>query len=289
MKERPDWLKVRVPPSRVFTEMDDLLRGLKLNTVCEEAMCPNIGECFSRKTATFMILGNTCTRNCGFCAVAKGQPGPLDTDEPHRVAKAAKALDLTHVVVTSVTRDDLPDGGAAHFAETIRMIRDLRPEATIEVLVPDFMGRRESILTVLKAEPDIFNHNLETVPGLYHKVRPKAMYDRSLSVLRLAKEFTPHCYTKSGLMVGLGETQAEVKGVMVDLCSAGCDLITIGQYLQPSKEKLNVVEFINLEVFQEYERFGAKLGFKKVTATPLVRSSYHTGATLDTVCRNRCR
>jgi lipoic acid synthetase len=248
---------------------------LKLNTVCESALCPNLGECFARRTATFMILGKVCTRNCRFCAVEGGQPELLDPEEPRRVAEAATRLGLKHVVVTSVTRDDLPDGGAGQFAATIQALREKLPYAIIEVLTPDFQGERKAIASVVEAQPHIFNHNVETVPRLYPRVRPEADYRRSLEVLRTVKELAPSIYTKSGLMVGLGETREEVEQVMADLREINCDILTIGQYLRPSPQHLEVKEFIPPEVFDYYAEAGRKMGFLYVASAPFVRSSYN--------------
>jgi len=252
-----------------------LLEELKLNTVCQSALCPNLGECFSRRTATFMILGNTCTRNCRFCAVQSGQPQPPDPDEPRRVALAAARLGLKHVVVTSVTRDDLPDGGAGQFAATIKSIREYLPGAVIEVLTPDFQGKKEALVKVLEAGPHIFNHNIETVPRLYPEVRPGANYQRSLEILKQVKEMAPGIYTKSGLMVGLGETKEEVEQVMADLRKVNCDILTIGQYLRPSPQHLEVKEYVRPEVFDYYGARGREMGFLYVAAAPFVRSSYN--------------
>ncbi|MGB9679186.1 MAG: lipoyl synthase [Thermoanaerobacteraceae bacterium] len=270
---KPDWLKVKIL-NEDLSKMEAFLRGLNLNSVCQSANCPNIGECFARRTATFMIMGDVCTRNCRFCAVEKGKPLPLDDDEPRRVAEATKRLDLKHVVVTCVTRDDLPDGGALHFEKTIFELKKL-PGVTIEVLVSDFMGNIDSIATVVNAKPDIINHNVETVPRLYEKVRPKADYQRSLNLLKKSKEFDGNILTKSGMMVGLGETQDEVIQVMKDLREIDCDMLTIGQYLRPSLKHIEVVEYITPQKFKEYEEIGYELGFKYVASGPLVRSSYH--------------
>jgi lipoic acid synthetase len=251
---------------------------LKLNTVCQSAHCPNIAECFSRRTATFLILGNVCTRSCRFCAVRDGQPEPPDPDEPARVSRAVEELGLRHAVVTSVTRDDLPDGGGNQFAQTVRTIRARRDDVTIEVLVPDFRGDPGPIESVVHARPDVFAHNVETVPRLYGSVRPEADYDRSLSVLEIAKSRNPEILTKSGIMVGMGESRDEVVGVMKDLRSVRCDLFTIGQYLSPSKEHYPVVEFVPPSVFERYAAVGRELGFKHVASGPLVRSSYMADA-----------
>jgi len=280
---KPDWLKVKIL-NEDLNKMEAFLRGLNLNSVCQSANCPNIGECFSRRTATFMIMGDVCTRNCRFCAVEKGKPLPLDDDEPRRVAEATKRLDLKHVVVTCVTRDDLPDGGASHFEKTIFELKKL-PGVTIEVLVSDFMGNIDSIATVVNAKPDIINHNVETVPRLYEKVRPKADYQTSLNLLKKSKEFDRNILTKSGMMVGLGETQDEVIQVMKDLREIDCDMLTIGQYLRPSLKHIEVVEYITPQKFKEYEEIGYELGFKYVASGPLVRSSYHADEGLQAAKR----
>nr|WP_240951388.1 lipoyl synthase [Caldanaerobacter subterraneus] len=260
--------------------MEAFLKNMALNTVCQSANCPNMGECFARRTATFMIMGNICTRNCRFCAVEKGHPQPLDEEEPGRVAEAARRLGLKHVVVTSVTRDDLPDGGASHFAKTIYELKKL-PGVTVEVLVPDFMGNEEAIRTVVEAKPDVINHNVETVPRLYSRVRPKADYIRSLNLLKKVKELDPLILTKSGIMVGLGETEEEVIEVMKDLRDIDCDMMTIGQYLRPSHKHIEVAEYVTPEQFKRYEEIGYKLGFKHVASGPLVRSSYHADVGLS--------
>lgn len=269
MKRLPDWIRVRLDG---LHETKQILRSHGLATVCEEARCPNIGKCFSKPTATFMILGYNCTRNCGFCNVESSLPLPVDPNEPERVAMAAKEMGLRYVVITSVTRDDLPDGGASHFAETIRAIRRHIPNAGIEVLTPDFKGDVNALRVVLEARPDIFNHNIETVPRLYSEVRPQADYKRSLTVLKKAKELS-EVKTKSGLMVGLGEEFDEVVAVMKDLKESGCDYLTIGQYLRPSKKNLPVREYIRPEVFDQYREEALRLGFKGVASGPLVRSS----------------
>lgn len=258
-------------------KVKELLDQLGLNTVCQNAHCPNLGECFSRGTATFMIMGDVCTRNCGFCAVEKGGSGPLDPGEPVRVARAAKELGLSHVVVTSVTRDDLPDGGANHFVETIHAIRQVLPSAKVEVLIPDFKGSLRDLKRVVEARPDVLNHNLETVPRLYPWVRPQADYSRSLEVLGAAKRFDEAIITKSGLMLGLSEEKVEVLDTMEDLRSVGCDLLTLGQYLAPSEDHLPVARFVPPEEFQELKLKGEKMGFLGVASAPLVRSSYRAG------------
>lgn len=269
---KPEWLKKRVDPV-AEAQMEALLRSLSLHTVCEGANCPNRSECFKSKTATFMILGDVCTRNCRFCVVAKGAPQPLDPEEPQRVALAAEKLGLRHIVVTSVTRDDLPDGGAAHFARTVEALQTQLPQSTIEVLIPDFQGSESALQTVIASRPDIINHNVETVPSLYPIVRPQAVYLRSLELLRRVKQ--AGLCSKTGLMVGLGETRDEVLALMDDLVAVGCDMLTIGQYLQPSKQHLPVAEYITPQQFDEYKAIALDKGFKYVASGPFVRSSYH--------------
>jgi lipoic acid synthetase len=252
----------------------NLLRKLDLHTVCEAAHCPNLWECFAESTATFMILGNICTRNCQFCSVAKGSPLPVDQKEPERIAQAVKKLGLKHVVITSVTRDDLPDGGASQFFSTIMEVRSINPDVVIEVLIPDFTGSREAIERVVEAKPDIIAHNLETVPFLYKKVRPGASYERSLGLLELVKILQPDIYTKSGLMLGLGEEEEEISRVMEDLRRINCDILTMGQYLQPSSSHLEVRRFIPPGEFEEYKKVAEKMRFLFVASGPFVRSSY---------------
>lgn len=277
MTERlPPWLTRRVPKAEVLEEMKDMLEGLGLHTVCESAHCPNIGECFAKKTATFMILGDRCTRNCRFCAVTSEKPLPVDKDEPIRVARAVENLRLKHVVITSVTRDDLEDGGAFIFASTISEIKKINPPPTIEVLIPDFQGSIQALGKVIDAHPEIIAHNVETVPRLYPQVRPQADYRRSLNIIKMVKDKQPDIYTKSGLMVGLGETKEEVLGLMDDLRGSGCDIITIGQYLRPSSKHLEVKEFIKPEVFEYYKNEALKKGFKHAASSPFVRSSYNS-------------
>ncbi len=274
-KKLPQWLTKRFPASQEIDATIGLLEKLGLNTVCQGAECPNLVECFARRTATFMIMGDTCTRNCRFCAVAKGLPREIDKYEPGKVAKAALQLGLKHVVVTSVTRDDLPDGGASHFAAIIREIKNVSPGMTIEILTPDFQGELEFLSVIVQAHPNIFNHNVETIPRLYPAVRPKAQFSRSLELLKKVKELDRTIFTKSGLMVGFGESPKEVLDLMVDLRGVKCDVLTIGQYLQPSPHHLPVVEFVHPEWFQYYQTEGEKLGFLHVSAGPFVRSSYH--------------
>jgi lipoic acid synthetase len=276
-RRHPPWLKVRAPGGPGFTETMATVRELGLHTVCQEARCPNIGECWGHKTATFMLLGDTCTRNCGFCAVAHGRPLIVDPEEPGRVASAVARLGLRHVVVTSVDRDDLPDGGAAHFAATARAIRELLPACRVEVLVPDFKGRLESATEVAAAPIDVFNHNLETVPRLYKRVRAGAGYERSLAVLERAGE-RPGLLTKSGLMLGLGEREDELLCVFSDLRRIGCDILTLGQYLRPSADQLPVERYVAPEEFASLRERALALGFRHVEAGPLVRSSYHAWA-----------
>ncbi|WP_028308552.1 lipoyl synthase [Desulfitibacter alkalitolerans] len=272
----PDWLKRRIPASANINKTNEILKSLNLNTVCESALCPNRGECFTKKTATFMILGNTCTRNCGFCAVpVDNKPGPVNTEEPDKIVQAVKQLGLKHVVITSVTRDDLSDGGAGHFSAVIRKLKEFDKSLIIEVLTPDFAGSISAIEAVTLAKPNIYNHNLETVPELYKIVRPEADYDRSLNLLKLVKSLDEEIYTKSGIMVGLGETFEQVGKVLEDLRCVNCDVVTIGQYLAPSQKHLEVKEFVHPEVFKEYEALGQSLGFKHVAAAPFVRSSFN--------------
>lgn len=267
----PDWIK-----TKSFTGLHNtkqILRNHGISTVCEEARCPNIGMCFSKPTATFMILGSRCTRNCGFCSVESGFPLPPEMGEPERVASAARDMGLRYVVITSVTRDDLPDGGASHFANTVRMVKKSSPDVKIEVLTPDFKGETAPLRTVLDSGPDVFNHNVETVPRLYQFVRPQADYERSLNVLKNAGEIAHHITKKSGLMVGLGESFEEVVSVIRDLHNAGCDYLTIGQYLRPSKENLPVAEYVIPKTFERYREIAMDMGFKAVASSPLARSS----------------
>ena len=273
---RPDWLKVRLPTGDDYFRLKGIMRDKGLHTVCEEARCPNIAECWGQGTATFMILGDVCTRSCGFCAVKTGLPQVLDQDEPRRVADAVEAMGLTHAVITSVNRDELPDGGAAMFARTIEAVRERMPETSIEVLIPDFKGSRASLETVLGARPEILNHNIETVPRLYRHVRPGARFAQSVELLRRAKEIRNDIVSKTGIMLGLGESLDEVEAVMRELVDdAGVDLFTIGQYLQPTKEHLPVERYVHPDEFQELADRGCTIGFRHVEAGPLVRSSYH--------------
>jgi lipoic acid synthetase len=272
---RPDWLRVKAPVSKAFNETQKLMRANNLVTVCEEAACPNIGECWSQKHATMMILGSVCTRACAFCNVATGRPDLLDPNEPENVAAAVKVLGLKHVVITSVDRDDLDDGGAQHFADTICAIRAQSPTTTIEVLTPDFLRKEGAVEIVVAARPDVFNHNLETVPRLYPSIRPGARYFHSLAVLHKVKTLDQSIFTKSGIMVGLGETDEEVNQLMDDLRSAEVDFMTIGQYLQPTPKHAEVVRFVNPDIFTQYNKNGLAKGFLLISATPLTRSSYH--------------
>ena len=272
---KPDWLRVRFPAGESFERLRGIMRDQSLHTVCEEARCPNIGECWSRGTATFMILGDTCTRSCGFCAVKTGRPEFLDLAEPRRVALAIQSLSLKHAVITSVNRDELEDGGAAIFAETIRWTHRLCPETTIEVLIPDFKGNWDALAAVLDARPEILNHNTETVPRLYRVVRPQAVYERSLELLRRAKEIDPAALTKSGVMVGLGETREELLVVFGDLAAQGVDILTVGQYLRPTPQHLPIDRYWHPDEFADLKERALGMGFRHVESGPLVRSSYH--------------
>ena len=274
---KPEWLRVRAPGSAGYNETRDIVRKEGLVTVCEEAGCPNIGECWSQKHATLMIMGDTCTRACAFCNVKTGMPGPLDAEEPAKVGRAVAAMGLNHVVITSVDRDDLADGGAEHFAQVIRAIRAETPRTTIEILTPDFLRKDGAAEIVIDARPDVFNHNLETVPRLYLKIRPGARYYPSLRLLERVKERDPSQFTKSGVMVGLGETKEEVMQVMDDMRSAGVDFITIGQYLQPTRKHAAIDRFVTPDEFKAYEAIARAKGFLMVSASPLTRSSHHAG------------
>ncbi len=275
IQRKPDWIRVKAPTHPIYHETRKLMRDNRLVTVCEEAACPNIGECWSQRHATMMILGDTCTRACSFCNVATGMPGPVDVGEPGRVADAVAKLGLAHVVVTSVDRDDLADGGAEHFARTIRALREASPDTTIEILTPDFLRKDGALEVVVAARPDVFNHNLETVPALYPTIRPGARYYHSLRLLDRVKQLDKTIFTKSGLMVGLGEERIEVLQVMDDLRSADVDFLTIGQYLQPSVKHAAVERFVTPDEFEDYARTARGKGFLLVSATPLTRSSYH--------------
>ena len=276
LPRKPDWIRVRIPASPEIGRIKSILRTRKLASVCEEASCPNLGECFSHGTATFMIMGEICTRRCPFCDVGHGKPNPLDADEPRQLAEAVEEMQLKYVVVTSVDRDDLKDSGASHFAECISEMRRLNPNTTVEVLVPDFRGRMEIALEKLgSTPPDVFNHNLETVPSLYKKARPGADYQWSLDLLKRYKEIRPDVRTKSGLMLGLGEEIEEVKVVMADMREHNIDMLTLGQYLQPSREHLQVARFVHPDEFAMLKTLGEEMGFSQVASGPLVRSSYH--------------
>lgn len=277
--KKPEWLKVAFNKDAV-EEVSALMGRLKLNTVCKEANCPNLGECFKKQTATFMILGSVCTRQCRFCNVTKGSAQMVDEMEPQHLAEAVKSLGLKHVVITSVTRDDLPDGGASHFARCIEAVRKLSPETTIEVLIPDFQGDEGALDKVIAASPEVINHNVETVRSLYKKVRPQADYDRSMAVIAYVKEKAPHILTKTGIMVGLGETEDEVYAVMDDSRNAGCDIFTVGQYLRPSDAHIEMVEYVEPSRFETYREAGEARGFRYVASSPLVRSSYQAGEAL---------
>lgn len=272
---KPDWIRVKAPISKAFNETKDLVREKGLHTVCEEASCPNIGECWEKRHVTVMILGDTCTRACAFCNVKTGRPLKVDEDEPKNLAKMVGETNVKHVVITSVDRDDLPDGGASQFVKCIEEIRKNSPQTTIEILTPDFRNKKGAIEMVASAMPDVYNHNIETVPSLYAKIRPGARYYHSLRLLQMVKEINPKCFTKSGIMVGLGEKKEEVLQIMDDMRSAGVDFITIGQYLQPTKKHANVVEFVIPEQFKYYERVAYSRGFLMVASSPLTRSSYH--------------
>jgi lipoic acid synthetase len=280
---KPAWLKVPFPGGSRYLRLKALLRASGLHTVCEEARCPNIGECFQAGTATFMILGDVCSRACRFCAVRSGQPADVNSEEPLRVAEVVRRLGLRHAVITSVTRDDLPDGGAAIFADVVHQIRRLSPTTSVEVLVPDFQGSQQALATLVAARPDIVNHNLETVHRLYPRVRPNAIYERSLELLAWAKALEPTIPTKSGLMVGLGETGEELLQAMADLVAVGCDILTIGQYLQPTPKQLPVARYYPPQEFRELAEEGQRLGFGHVEAGPLVRSSYHAESQIQNI------
>lgn len=278
---KPPWLKVQMPFGEAFFEVQDLIRRRKLHTVCSSARCPNIGECWNHRTATFMILGDICTRNCAFCAVPGGSPEPPDPDEPRRVAQSIQDLGLKYAVITSVTRDNLPDGGAGQFAATIRAIREQRPDCRVEVLIPDFQGNPNALSTVIAAAPDVLNHNLETVPSLYPIVRPQANYQRSLYVLEQSSD--SGLRTKTGLMLGLDETDPEILQVLEDVLSAGCRLLTLGQYLQPTKNHHPVARFLHPNEFRRWAKTGQEMGFDHVEAGPLVRSSYKAHQQFETL------
>ena len=276
MTVKPDWLRVKAPQWQRVGSVKEILRDLGLNTVCEEASCPNIGECFNVGTATFLIMGPACTRACPYCDIDfEKKPQALDPSEPLRLAEAVRRLQLNHVVITSVNRDDLPDGGGSQFIRCIEEVRQVSPNTTIEILIPDLCGNWSALETILQAKPEVLNHNTETIPRLYRRVRPQGNYARSLSLLHRTKELAPWVYTKSGIMVGLGETDSEVRTVMEDLRQVDCDILTIGQYLQPSAKHLGVQEFVTPQQFTAWQKFGESIGFLQVVSTPLTRSSYH--------------
>ena len=276
MTVKPEWLRVKAPQWERVGNVKEILRDLSLNTVCEEASCPNIGECFNAGTATFLIMGPACTRACPYCDIDfEKKPQPLDATEPDRLAQAVQRLKLNHVVITSVNRDDLPDGGASQFVGCIEAIRAISPQTTIEVLIPDLCGNWQALETILLAAPEVLNHNTETVPRLYRRTRPQGDYDRTLELIKRSRAIAPGVYTKSGLMVGLGETDAEIRQVMIDLRSVDCDILTLGQYLQPSQKHLQVQSFVTPEQFDAWRIFGESVGFLQVVSSPLTRSSYH--------------
>jgi lipoic acid synthetase len=278
---RPDWIKVRAPGGETYAWLKGLMRAKELHTVCEEAMCPNIGDCWGRGTATFLILGDVCTRSCGFCDIKTGRPLPLDWDEPERLAQAVKAMNLRHVVITSVNRDERLDGGAPIFALAIRRVREVLPDCSIEVLIPDFKGSAEALAIVLAEQPDILNHNVETVPRLFKRVQPQDKYEWAMATLGNAKRISPDVVTKSGMMLGLGETIEEVIAVMRDLRERDVDILTLGQYLQPTRQHLPIERYVHPEEFAELKRIGLEMGFRWVESGPLVRSSYHAEQQAD--------
>lgn len=283
----PDWLTIRVPRPDTINKVEAMMRGKNLYTVCESARCPNLAECWSKKTATFMILGDTCTRSCGFCAIKVGRGLEVDALEPNNVAQATAELGLKHVVVTSVARDDLKDQGAGQFAETVRAIHRLLPHVIVEILTPDFQGREDLVRLVCESQPEIYNHNIETIERLHTIVRPQARYARTMRVLQMVKKIDPRIYTKSGLMLGLGETKDEVVKTLRDLRNHGIDAVTIGQYLRPTMKHLPVVEYIHPDVFKEYESIGEEIGFTFVASAPFVRSSYNAIAFSEKVMSER--
>jgi lipoic acid synthetase len=273
---KPDWLRVKAPQWERVGNVKEILRDLALNTVCEEASCPNIGECFNAGTATFLIMGPACTRACPYCDIDfEKKPELLDSTEPTRLAEAVRRMQLNHVVITSVNRDDLPDGGASHFVHCINAVRSISPHTTIEVLIPDLCGNWNALEIILEAAPEVLNHNTETISRLYQRVRPQGNYERTVELLQRSRQISPSTYTKSGIMVGLGETDAEIRQVMQDLRAVDCDILTIGQYLQPSQKHLQVAEFISPEQFAAWKVLGEKLGFLQIISSPLTRSSYH--------------
>ena len=276
MAVKPEWLRVKAPQWQRVGKVKEILRDLSLNTVCEEASCPNIGECFNAGTATFLIMGPACTRACPYCDIdLDKKPKSLDHTEPSRLAEAARRMQLNHLVITSVNRDDLPDGGASQFVNCINSVREVSPNTTIEILIPDLCGNWQALESLLQSVPEVLNHNTETVPRLYRRVRPQGDYQRTMELLRRSRQISPTTYTKSGIMVGLGETDEEVRQVMQDLRTVGCDILTIGQYLQPSQKHLPVCDFINPEQFTTWQVYGQQLGFLQVVSSPLTRSSYH--------------
>ena len=281
MPRLPKWMRVNLKDAKNITKVDNILNDLKLNTVCKEANCPNRLECFNNKTATFMILGNKCSRNCKFCDVKYGEGQIVDKDEPKKIYEAIEKLGLKHVVITSVTRDDLDDGGAFHFANVVKYIKKNNKDIHIELLIPDLQGNKKALKKILDTKPDVLNHNIETINRLYSKVRPQANYNQSLEVLKNVKEINKNIYTKSGIMVGLGEKESEVIQVFKDLRNVDCDFLTIGQYLQPSKKHYETKKYIKPETFEKYKKEAYKLGFKQVTSGPMVRSSYHASKMLD--------
>lgn len=272
---RPAWLKVRAPGGENYARLVKMMRALNLHTVCEEARCPNIGECWEHRAATFMLLGDTCTRSCGFCAIKTGRPGPVDGDEPRRVAEALAELDLAHAVITSVNRDELKDGGAAIWADTIRRCKQMSPRTSVEVLIPDFQGNWDALKVVMDARPDILNHNVETVPSQYYRVRPQAKYQRSLDLLAKARELDPNAVTKTGIMLGIGERAEEMEDVLADLVRVKVDILTLGQYLRPTLQHLPVDRYVAPEEFARWKEMGEEMGIPHVESGPLVRSSYH--------------
>ena len=284
---KPHWLRRSLPTGPDYEKVRTMLKEGRLHTVCQEARCPNIWECFSRQTATFLIMGSRCTRNCRFCAIAHGQLDPLDFGEPARVAEAAENMELRYIVVTSVTRDDLPDGGAGFFAETIKEIREKVPNMLVEVLIPDFQGNEDALQVVVEARPDVLNHNLETVPRLYSSVRPEAVYRRSLELLKRVQKYDSTIPTKSGLMLGLGESSVEIRNVLQDLLDAGCSILTLGQYLQPTKEHLPVERYVNPEEFDNWRETALEMGFSSVASGPFVRSSYRAKELYQSVKKTR--
>lgn len=286
---KPPWLKVKAPGSSNYLRLNRLLRDQKLHTICEEAHCPNIGECWEQLTATFLILGDICTRHCGFCAVKHGKPTELDLAEPERVAQAIRSLGLEHAVITSVNRDDQADGGSGIFAAVIRRVRELSPGCSIEVLIPDFRGSEAALQTVVEAEPDILNHNMETVPRLYREVRPGSRYERSLELFSRARRLAPELVTKSGIVLGFGEEREELLQTMADMRETDCDILTLGQYLRPSQQHLPIMKYYTPEEFTELKTIGEGMGFKHVEAGPLVRSSYHARGQAEEVGRKRAR